>query len=230
MKEDVGTQGFNQNDFLTVEQMKKIPPTMPPGVMISEEESPFDLDLHKEEQFISKERKAQIDEEISKFIGKEQLAQERVEKAVNETKKKYEEAPKHPRDILNDLLTRGELRKTYECFNHNWTLRALDQGDILLAMDDLKDSIESDAGRMTALVFSKVVYSIEAIDDIPIYQFFPEITPQNHPSKIDYIIAIKRALRAYLVGMPPSVIDELYYKYVELEKERDEAISKLKNS
>jgi hypothetical protein len=97
-------------------------------------------------------------------------------------------------------------------------------------MDDLKDSIQTEAGRLTSVVFSKVVYSIEAIDDYTIYQFFPEIKPQDHPTKIDYIITVKRALRNYLVGMAPKIIDLLYSSYVELEEERDRALDNLKNS
>jgi hypothetical protein len=230
MKEELNNL---QNEFLTGQQLRGIP--VPPGVMMSadteiEKELSFDSNLHKEEQFISNQRKNEIDAEIEKYISKNSLAEERLLKEVEKVTKKNTSAPEHPRNILTDLLTKGELTKTFDVANHKWTLRALDQGDILLAMDDLKDSIQTEAGRLTSVVFSKVVYSIEAIDDIPIYQFFPEIKPQDHPSKIDYIITVKRALRAYLIGMAPKIIDLLYYKYIELEDERDKALDTLKNS
>mgnify|MGYP006989315724 CR=1 FL=1 len=237
MKQEL--EDFNQSEFLTGPQapskMRGIP--MPPGVMMhpdaeieKELDSFADTKLHQEPQFITKERKNEIDAEIEKYLSKNTLAEERLLKEVEAVKKKNEAAPEHPRNILADLLAKGELKKTFDVAGHTWTLRALDQGDILLAMDDLKDSIETEAGRITSVVFSKVVYSIEAIDGIPIYQFFPEIQPQDHPSKIDYIITVKKSLRAYLVGMAPRIIDLLYSKYLELEDERDKALDKLKNS
>jgi hypothetical protein len=213
-------------DFLTKQGFDgQVPQQVQPIQMEAEE-----LELHKESQFITRDRKAEIDAEVAKAISKENLAEERLQTEAELIKKKHEGSPSHPRDILKELLVKGELRKTFEVFGHRWTLRALDQGDLLLAMDDLKDSIETEAGRLVAVVFSKVVYSIEAIDDIPIYDFFPEIQPTNYPSKIDYIIAVKRFLRSYLVGMPPVVIDTLYIKYDEVERERDQAVTKLKNS
>ena len=96
-------------------------------------------------------------------------------------------------------------------------------------IDDIKDSTETISGRMVSIAFSKVVYSIEEIDNVPIYQFFPEMLPTQFKSNTEYMIACKKALRAYLIGMPPSVIDEVYEKYTELEAERDKALADLKN-
>ena len=192
-------------------------------------------DLHIGKTELSKTDKQNISQVVNNVINKETLVEEAVKRELENIK--YKSAPDSPRDILKDLIMRGELTKVYKIYGHYWKLRALDQGDILLAVDDIKDSTETTAGRMVSIAFSKVVYSIEAIgakEDnlIPIYQFFPNILPSDpkfRGEKLDYVIAIKKALRAYLLAMPQSVIDEVYEKYVELEAERDKALADLKN-
>jgi hypothetical protein len=184
-------------------------------------------DLHTEQSEVSKIEKQEITKVVNQSFNKESIAEERLIKELESLK--HRNTPNSPRDILKDLIMKGELKKVYDIAGHKWTLRALDQGDILLAVDDIKDSTETMSGRMVSIAFSKVVYSIEEIDSIPIYQFFPEILPTQFKSKIEYIIACKKALRAYLIGMPPSVIDEVYEKYTELEIERDKALADLKN-
>lgn len=227
---------LSPDDFLTGRDFSQpeVPGALQPGGQVFNTppdtfQSPIP-ELHKEPQFVTADRKTEMDAKAEEMYQRENIAEARAEAELNAIKHKYTNAPQHPKDILRDLLVRGELRKTFHVFGHDWTLRALDQGDLLLAVDDLKDSIQTEAGRYMSIVFSKVVYAIEEIDGTPIYRFFPDIQPNHYPSKIEYIIAIKRALRAYLVGMPPVVIDTLYMKYEEVEKERDAALEQLKNS
>jgi hypothetical protein len=184
-------------------------------------------DLHIEQSELNRTEKQEISQVVNNSFNKEAIAEERLKHELEQLK--HRNTPSSPRDILKELIMKGELKKVYEICGHKWTLRALDQGDVLLVADDVKDSTETMSGRMVSIEFSKVVYSIEEIDNIPIYQFFPEILPTQFKSKIEYIIACKKALRAYLIGMPPSVIDEVYEKYMELESERDKALVDLKN-
>ena len=203
------------------------PPDLPTPPSLAQQRSE---DLHNEPQVVTAAARAAMDQTAEQAFDRANLAEERVQDEVNTIKNRYADIPKSPKDSLKELLAQGELRKTFKLFGHTWTFRALDQGDLLLAMDDLKDSITTEAGRMTAVIFSKVVYAIEEIDETPVYRLFPDIVPNQYPSKIEYIVAVKRALRAYLIGMPPMVIDNLYFKYMEVEVERDEALEKLKNS
>lgn len=184
-------------------------------------------DLHTEQTELSAAEKQNASQVVNNVINKEIIAEERLKRELEQLK--HRNTPNAPRDILKDLIMKGELKKSYKLFDHTWTLRALDQGDILLAVDDIKDSTETISGRMVSIAFSKVVYSIEEIDNVPIYQFFPEMLPTQFKSNTEYMIACKKALRAYLVGMPPIVIDMLYDKYLELEAERDKALADLKN-
>ena len=187
-------------------------------------------DLHIGKTELSKTDKQNISQVVNNVINKETLVEEAVKRELENIK--YKSAPDSPRDILKDLIMRGELTKVYKIYGHYWKLRALDQGDILLAVDDIKDSTETTAGRMVSIAFSKVVYSIEKINNIPIYEFFPAILPTDPKfggEKLNYVIAIKKALRAYLLAMPQRIVDEVYEKYVELEAERDKALDDLKN-
>lgn len=190
----------------------------------------FVEDLHNEEQFVTAESRSRIDENLQDLLSKENLAEERLHREIEDAKKKYSAVPDKPRDLLKSLLLKGELRKSFRLYGYSWTLRALDQGDLLLAVDDLNDNVATQAGKLFSITFSKVVYAIEEIEGIPIYQFFPDILPSDYNSRIEYIIAVKKALRAYLTGMSPKIIDALYDKYLEVETERDKALEQLKNS
>ena len=63
-----------------------------------------------------------------------------------------------------------------------------------------------------------------------VYELFPDILPTNFVNKIDYVIAIKMALRAYLLAFPVQVVDELTEHYERIENVRSEKLNKLKNS
>ena len=187
-------------------------------------------DLHTSKTELNRIDKQNINSAVNNVINKEALVEEAVKRELENIK--YKNVPNSPRDLLKDLIMKGELRKVYRIYGYDWELRALDQGDILLAVDDIKDSTETTAGRMVSIAFSKVVYSIEKINNIPIYEFFPAILPTDPKfggEKLNYVIAIKKALRAYLLAMPQRIVDEVYEKYVELEAERDKALDDLKN-
>lgn len=211
-------------DFLVQEQLRlnKSGAPLPPGVRPPMQESVI-------EDMPDIERKKEIQQGIDSSFSKEKILEERVIKELEDLKRISKSSPKDPKEVLKSLILKGELKKTYEVFGHQWTLRALDQGDMLTAMDDIKDSLESAMGRLSAVVFSKVVYAIEAIDGIPLYEFFPEIERIKYKNETEYMIALKRLLRAHLLGMPPAIIDRLFNKYSELEDERDKGLDDLKN-
>lgn len=203
-----------------------VPPTIPEDMFKT-----FP-DLHTTQSELNKSEKQNATNVVNNVINKETIAEERLLRELESLK--HRDTPSSPRDLLKDLIMKGELTKIYKIYGYYWKLRALDQGDILLAVDDIKDSTETTAGRMVSIAFSKVVYSIEAIgaketEMIPVYQFFPEILPTKFKSNIEFVVACKKALRSYLLGMPQAVIDEVYEKYVELEAERDKALVDLKN-
>jgi hypothetical protein len=186
-------------------------------------------DLKPEDTLVSKEDKAKINEEVSKKINKETLAEERILQELEKVNK-TRHLPQQPRDLLKTLIVKGELRETFKLFGYDWTVRALDQNDILNIADFVNDSVSTLVGRLTTLSFYKVVFSIEAINGQDIYSFFPEILPEKFSTKAAYVIAVKKSLGVYFEGMPPIIIDSLNDAYTEVEKKRDEAMLALKNS
>jgi len=162
--------------------------------------------------------------------SKEDLIKEKIQQDLKQNLA-MKGAPQHPLDVLKSLIVRGEYKEDITLFQQVWTLRALDQSDMLLALDEVSDMLESSVGRLTAVAFAQIVYALEAINGITIYEMFKDtIKPVDYPNQMSYIIAVKKALRRYLEHFPPVVIDSLYTAYMEVDKKRNEALNQLKNS
>ena len=160
----------------------------------------------------------------------QEIIDERIKMNITEAQGGKPPTPKDPKDILKYLIAKGSLEEKVMVSGHLWTMRALDQRDLMLIMEQLKDELESQTARVTSIMFYQVIYSIEAVDGISIYEWFPEIQESKFASKESYIIAVKNAIKEYFLHMPNSTIDEFYGKYSEIENKRSKAIEEIKNS
>lgn len=217
-----------QPEFITSDQLAKMqgqPPLMQPQPI-------SDIpDLHKTEEIPTRIRRSEINQQVDATIKKSENIDDRISADLEKSQQKYSSMPIDPLETLKSLIKKGEYTKDFELFGHIWTLRALDQSDIMLSYEDVNDLIETAASRYASMMFSYVVYSIEALDGTSIYKWFPDITLDMFKGdKAEYMIAVKRALRRYLEPQPPIVIESLYQKYLEVDALRNEALIELKNS
>lgn len=161
----------------------------------------------------------------------EDKIEDKIQRDIQNTQDKFKSVKSDPKSILKELIVRGEYRETINFMGVDWTIRALDQGDVMLAFDEVKDDLATAVGRLTALEFIKLVYSIEAINGIPIYDIFDEIQMEKFgTNKMAYVLAVKKALQRYLEGFAYPLIDGLYTHYTNIESKRNEALAALKNS
>lgn len=230
---------IKSNDFLTPEDLlvnnKKEnqinefkAPLLPPNV-------PNFPDLHGADNVMPNvSQRKNIAENVkpeSIALGKETLIDDAIKRDIDSVRQKNMHVKMDPKDILKAIISKGEYTESFELYGAKWTMRALDQNDSLMALDEVKDNLESYVGKISANMFAHVVFSLEAINDVPIYQWFPEIKLEDfHGNKQEYILACKIALKQYLGAMPPNVIDSLYDKYLEVDRKRNEALEELKNS
>jgi hypothetical protein len=187
----------------------------------------FAPEMHTQPQQVSPAARNNLRETYSREV----LAQERAEMAAETLKpSRYGSTIPLAKDVFADIIASGDYREEVHVARHTWELRALEQSDILCAADDVRDTADGQLGYLNAFTFAKLVYALEGIDGYSIYQLFPDILANTFRNKIDYIIAIKMALRAYLLAFPVPVIDELVEHHMRIETIRDEKIAKLKNS
>jgi hypothetical protein len=135
-----------------------------------------------------------------------------------------------PEDIFKHIISRGEYSETVEIWNYKWTMKALNHGELISALDGMKDSLASQAGRVTALAFTQVLYAITAINGISIHEWFPKIKRSDYPDIASYKEAVRRGFKVYFAKFPPTLIDDLYEAYAKIEVKRKEALESLKNS
>lgn len=234
---------FDKDDFLTGEemaqnQMSEQVPNVPsvnqisPAPNIGPGVDSGIPDLENMEGTPSAHRRQQINQMVDdKVIAKVTSIQDQIQKDIAEAqKKKFEGRPSHPKDILKQLIAQGEYVEDVQLFGHIWTLRALDQGDQLMSLDEVKDTLETASSRVIAMMFGSVVFSVQAIDGISIYEWFDEIKITAFNDNMEYHIAVRKAFKKYLEAMPPSVIEVLYEKYMEVDEKRNKALDELKNS
>jgi hypothetical protein len=160
----------------------------------------------------------------------EKITEERIDADIAAVKKVNLKDIRTPQDVLKALIAKGAYTKDVTLYDHVWTIRALEQRDLLLALDDIRDDLPSQAGRVTTLMFAQVVYAIEAIDGISLYEWFTEIKPRDYATTEEYKVAVKRALRRHLERMAPTIIDAFYSEYQKIDGERTAALLELKNS
>lgn len=230
---------FSSDDFLTGEEIQQTEkpettpmPTPPTNPFMEQDVTGGIPDLEKLEGTPSVNRRQQINQMVDEQImTKVSTVEDQIQKDIqNAQKKKFEGKASHPKDILKQLIAVGEYVDDFKLFGHTWTLRALDQGDQLMSLDEIKDSLETASGRVIAMMFNTVVYSVQAIDNISIYEWFDEIKITNFRDNMEYHIAVRKAFKKYLEAMPPAIIEILYEKYLEVDEKRNEALDELKNS
>ena len=222
---------FRNTDFLTQQDMitntQGTPMVDPPMV----DQLP-DLDLEKNglpNAATRNDIKAKIDNQMKPDKAAE--AQRQIDRELSQLTNKIPGSQKDPKNILKDLIAKGTYEETFELLGQEWTMRALDQNDTLLAADEIKDDVETQAGRLSAVMFSQVIFSITALNKIPLGKWFPEIRLEDfNMNEIAYNMAIRRALMTYMGKLSPKIIDDLYMKYIEINDKRNEAIEELKNS
>ena len=222
---------LDPNDFLTGEDIKGNTQAAPAQTQAPQPQNTEDL--HNLEKMPNAERRQEISQQIDQRVTPKMVSvEEKIQNDILSAQhKKFEGAAKHPKDVLKQLISIGEYKEDFELFGHTWTLRALDQSDTLLSLEEISDSISTQSGRVIAMMFGTLIYSIDAIDSISIYDWFDDIRVENYSgNRMEYHIAVRRALRAYLEAVPPRAIDLLYEKYMELDENRNKGINELKNS
>jgi len=189
-------------------------------------------DVHKMEGVPNAARRMEIAQQVDAQMNKVESIDDQIRKDVEAAQnKKFEGTPRTPKEVLKNLIAKGEYSEDFDLFGQKWTLRALDQGDTILSLDEVRDTIETQSGRILALMFGTITFAIEAVNGIPIYEWFEELKLADfNNDRMEYHIAVRKALRKYLEAMPPGVIDALYEKYLALEARRAKALEELKNS
>ena len=230
---------LNKEDFLTGEELQQtpvpdtLPVNSPPPIPNVEQSVDGGIpDLEKMEGTPNVNRRQAINQMVDeKVVAKVTTIEDQIQKDIHSAqKKKFEGVASHPKDVLKQLIAAGEYVEDFKLFGHIWTLRALDQGDQLMSLDEVKDTLESASGRVVAMMFSSVVFSVQAIDTVSIYEWFDEIKVKDFNDNMEYHIAVRKAFKKYLEAMPPAVTEILYEKYVDVDEKRNKALDELKNS
>jgi hypothetical protein len=187
-------------------------------------------DYHTMEEMPTAQQRVQINNKIDTNLIKQDTVEEKLRLDAEALQQKFNPIQKSPIDKLKQLIDKGSLTKDIDAFGLTFSLRALDQSDIICALDEA-DSMATLSGRLPAIKLCIVTYSIESLDNVSVYDWFPNIKLLDHANnKFSYANAVRRALRRYLEPMPDSVINTLYKEYEIIEAERDRALSEIKNS
>jgi len=222
--------GLSPNDFITGNQGQQPNPFQKANITNIP-------DLHKVDINSTPQARQQVMEkaEMNTSKLKSEILEERITQDINSAKSashamEKSAFPDSPKDILKQLIAQGEYQETVDIFGHKWTFRALDQRDLLLAAEMVKDDLSSATARMSAIIFLQVVFSLEEIDGISIYECFKDIKSVDYNSREEYSLAVKSALKKYLEHVPPQVINLFYDEYKRIEDKRNKALENLKNS
>ena len=227
---------LDKDDFLTGEDINQIKPQIPNPH--SQKQNVFQNpalnipDLHKEQMEIPlKERKEVMDKPIISHAQlRDELIDERIQQEILSAKGISDKKVSTPRDILKQLIIRGDYQETIDYLGSKWTIRALDQRDLLLASELITEDASTETAKLYYIVFAQVLFSIEAIDGISVYEMFPDIKPIDFDKREKFNLKIRNALKSYLMHFAPQIIDDFYTEYKRIEKIRNDALSDLKNS
>lgn len=226
---------FSNETFLTAENPNKAPLSSRDEDLLSmaQERGTFDPEgdsipeLHKEQQLFTKSSRQFVKDNYSREV----LAQERAEMAADSAKSSRNGAQVPlAKDVFADIITAGGYREIVRVAGHDWEIRAIEQSDLLCAADDVRDTSDGQLGYLTSFNFAKLIYAIEGVDGYSIYELLPDVLPAKFVNKIDYVIACKHSVRAYLLAFPTSVIDDLIEQHLRIEQAREDKLQKLKNS
>jgi hypothetical protein len=191
-------------------------------------------DLHKSTEVpTTHESREEIRANIPPINLREAILDEQLNQEVASAKIENRNSPidgkTSPKDVLKYLIARGDYQDSFNLYGAKWTMRALDNRDVLLAFDEMKDDIQTQAGRISALMFAQVMYSIEAINGVTLPDWFPEVKSKDYDSREAYMVGVRHQLRKYLEHMPSSVIDTLYMEYTKIDTARNKALEEIKN-
>jgi hypothetical protein len=186
------------------------------------------------DQRTTSKRVAEINSMISTRLTDEMLNKEILDEKIRQditSMKKDVKAPGSPKDVLKSLIAKGDYKENIELFGCTWTIKALSQGDIILAFNDINDDSTSTIGKVATLTISQIAFAIEACNGIPIYEWFPDIVNrQDFATTEDFKLAVRRIFRRYLEQMPSTVLNQFDSAYTIIEKKRNEALVELKKS
>ena len=166
------------------------------------------------------------DTKVMKQMARDDLISSDISKIRN----KMAAVPKSPLDSLKELIAKGSFTKEFDLFGHKWQLRSLDQADYIQIFDE-SDAMAETSGRFESLKLVSIAYSIEALDGISVYSWFPDdITLEKYKNdRQAFSIAIRRAVRRYLEVSARSLLNTLYEKVQEIEVLQKQTLDELKN-
>jgi hypothetical protein len=218
--------GDNSTDNAVMPPKQQRPQQQPPQRTIVAEPQAPRLAPQEMQEVIE-----QVATQYPQSVIDQEVMQERITQGIESAKTaKVDPLSKDPKSILAGLISRGYHTKDVEIFNQKWTLKALSQRDIMLAFNEVTDTNITRLGQTNALLFGQIVYAVEAVNGIPIYEWFPEIDRSKFSSTEAFQFAVRRAFLSYLEQMPNSIINAFINKYNEVEEERNKAVFELKNS
>ncbi len=164
--------------------------------------------------------------------GKDELLrskQSEISRAVEQLQGKLGAVPETALDKLKRIIQKGYLEEDFEVFGNTWTLKTLDQED-MITISEHADVVAKGSGKVHASILFNVAYSVEALDGIKVTAWFPEITLDKFKGdKYLYLTAVRHAVVAYLKSFPDLLIAKLYDNYCILDEKRLQAIADLKN-
>ena len=186
--------------------------------------------LHKLEEVPSVREQKPIKMGADTKVMKQMTRDDLIESDINKIRNKLAAVPKSPLDSLKELIAKGTFTKEFELFGHKWTLRSLDQADYIQIFDE-SDAMAETSGRFESLKLVSIAYSIEALDGVSVYNWFPEdITLEKYKNdRQAFAVAIRRAVRRYLEASARSLLNTLYEKVQEIEVLQKKTLEELKN-
>jgi len=172
-------------------------------------------------------RQRLTDDVLNKEILNEKIRQDVAASKTSPTQKEA----RTPREFLKLLIAKGEYKEDIDIFGQTWTIRALNQGDIIEAFNDIKDWASTTEGKINTILLSQIAFSIEAMNGVSVYEWFSDVVQRSEFSTTEeYKLAIRRVLRRYLEQMSNDVIKQFDNAYAIVESKRNEALAELKKS
>ncbi|HRZ18869.1 MAG TPA: hypothetical protein P5136_02320 [Methanofastidiosum sp.] len=233
---DPNTVDLSQQNFITGDSFPKsqTPNVLRPTVGPPPQQKVVLPDMHQEGIGSNPQTRQEALSRVDQLYTSidQEIVQQKIEDDIQTAKQSPFSAAlaTSPRDILKQLIAKGDYCETVKLYNHNWTLRALDQRDLILAAEMLKDDVTTRTAQVSAIMFLQVIFSIEAVDGISVYEWFPDIKAKDYKDRESYNLAVKRAVGKYLEHVGPQVIDDFYKEYQKIEEKRNEGLAQLKNS
>jgi len=181
-------------------------------------------------------RQREIDENVRTRLTEDainkEILDEKIRQDIDSSKNiKNSNKARTPHEFLKLLIAKGEYKEDVVIFGQTWTLRALNQGDIIAAFNDIKDFSSAVEGKINAVLLSQISFAIEALNGVSIYEWFSDVVQRTEfASTEEYKLAVRRVIRRYFEKMPNVVIKEFDIAYGKLETKRNEAYAELKNA